>query len=196
MKNHDYWVSRGISARTVSTFEGGVTFNGRMKNRYVFPIFDEHDELIGFSGRLLDINMNLPKWKHIGAKSNWCYPLKWNYNLLLKLKEVILIESIGDMLALWEAGVKNTIVTFGIGISHSIIEFLLRIDAQRILISFNNDEQNNLVGNDAADKERRHLMKYFDDSQIIIAIPDYKDFGEMDGEQINLWKSKFQIQNS
>jgi DNA primase len=166
-----------------------------MKNRYVFPIFNNKNELIGFSGRTLVTGYNIPKWKHIGTKSNWCYPLKWNINLLKSSKEVILIESIGDMLSLWDKGIKNTIVTFGISISRSIIEFLLRIDAQKIIIAFNNDEDNNLVGNEAADKEKFHLSKYFDPHQIILAIPDYKDFGEMDEIQINLWKKKFQIQN-
>lgn len=192
-KDHSYWLKRGISTKTVETFEGGTTYNGRMKNRYVFPIFNEKDELVGFSGRILYQDSIAPKWKHIGSKSNWCYPLKWNKELLSRLQEVVLVESIGDMLSLWNAGVQNTIVTFGISISNSIIEFLLKIDAQRILLAFNNDEDNNLVGNDAAEKELLHLTHYFDREQIVLALPDYKDFGEMDSNQINLWTTKFNV---
>lgn len=191
IKDHAYWAKRGISLPTISTFEGGVTFNGRMKSRYVFPILDEQDELIGFSGRDLRQESDAPKWKHIGAKSNWCYPLRWNKHIITQKREAILVESIGDMLSLWDAGVRNTLVTFGISISKTIIEFLLRIDAQRILVSFNNDEEKNLVGNEAATKERRRLLQYFDDSQVVIAIPSYKDFGEMNREQIQSWMKHF-----
>ena len=191
IRDHTYWTKRGVSLATISTFEGGVTHNGRMKNRYVFPILDEQDELIGFSGRDLRQESDVPKWKHIGAKSNWCYPLRWNKHIITQKREAILVESIGDMLSLWDAGVRNTLVTFGISISKTIIEFLLRIDAQRILVSFNNDKEKNLVGNEAATKERRRLLQYFDDSQVVIAIPAYKDFGEMNREQIQSWMKHF-----
>ena len=194
-KDHSYWQNRGISPKTVSTFEGGTTVNGRMKNRYVFPIFNERNDVVGFSGRSLVNYTSVPKWKHIGAKSSWCYPLKWNYNVLVRLKQVILLESIGDMLALWESGIYNTLVTFGVTISPAIISHLLRIDAKKILISFNNDEEKNKVGNDAANEGKQKLMKYFDAEQVSVAIPDHKDFGMMDKEQIELWKNKFQIQN-
>ena len=45
-----------------------------MKDRYTFPIFDNNQELIGFSGRLIKHNDNLPKWKHIGQKKNFIFP--------------------------------------------------------------------------------------------------------------------------
>jgi hypothetical protein len=190
-KDHSYWVERGISELTVSTFQGGTTFNGRMCYRYVFPVFNSKDELVGFSGRRLNDNSDYPKWKHIGPKSTWCYPLKWNQDFLYDSKEAILVESIGDMLALWDAGIKNVIVTFGVDISVKIVELLLRMDAQRILIAFNNDEENNLVGNQAAVDGKKFLLNHFDSSQVVVAIPTQKDFGEMDNEQITLWKNKF-----
>ena len=190
-KKHTYWENRGISLPTIMNFEGGIARNGRMKNRYVFPVFDEKDYLVGFSGRSLVDNPDFPRWKHLGAKSTWTYPLRWNKEILFYKKEVILLESLGDMLKLWDVGIKNTLVTFGVAISKSIIELLLRIDARKILIAFNNDVGNNLIGNDAADEGRLDLLKYFDEQQVITAIPDFKDFGEMNREQIDLWKTKF-----
>lgn len=189
-KDHSYWASRGIKEETVKTFEGGTTNNGRMKLRYVFPIFDYRDELIGFSGRSLLNYTNVPKWKHIGAKNNWCYPLKWNRETIETMREVILLESIGDMLALWQNGIRNTLVTFGVSISPTIIQYLLKIDTKKIIIAFNNDEENNSVGNEAAGESRLRLMQYFDAGQVTVALPPAKDFGEMDAEQITLWKQK------
>lgn len=196
VKNHEYWIKRNISEETIKIFEGGITHNGRMRNRYVFPIFNDRDELIGFSGRLLEPNDNMPKWKHLGSKTNWCYPLKWNAHILSTLKEVVLVESIGDMVSLWDAGIKNVLVTFGVEVSPKIIEFFLRIDAQRIVVAFNNDIDNNFVGNEAAEEAKENLLKFFDPQQVNVALPELNDFGEMNHEQIKLWKEKFQIKNS
>ncbi len=194
-KDHSYWEGRGVSIRTIETFQGGTTFNGRMCYRYVFPILDEKDDLVGFSGRRLNDNSDYPKWKHLGAKSSWLYPLKWNKKFIIESKEVILVESIGDMLSLWEFGIKNVLVTFGVDVSPKIMELLLRFDANRVLIAFNNDSGNGMVGNKAAVDGRKLLLKHFDPEQVIIAIPEEKDFGEMGQTQIDLWKNKFQIQS-
>lgn len=194
-KDHSYWINRGISAHVISQFHGGIAFKGRMAYRYVFPIFDDKENLIGFSGRMLNDNPEFPKWKHIGSKSNWCYPLKWNADIIMSTKEVILLESIGDMLSLWEMGIKNTLVTFGVDISTKIIQFLLKVDIERIFIAFNNDEQNNFVGNEAAEEVRLKLLSFFDSSQLVVAIPTEKDFGEMKEEQINKWKQTYLKKN-
>jgi hypothetical protein len=188
-QEHNYWLDRGISLTTIKTFQGGITFNGRMAYRYVFPILNEKDELLGFSGRSLTDNPDFPKWKHLGSKSHWSYPFKWNHQAITDTKTVILLESIGDMLALWDNGICNTLVTFGVDISASIIQLLLRLDVERIVIGFNNDEDNGLVGNNAAIAGRRQLMKFFDLDQIDVCLPLSKDFGVMDAEQIALWKT-------
>jgi hypothetical protein len=194
-KNHEYWENRKISKHIIELFEGGTIFNGKMAYRYVFPIYDENQDLIGFSGRMLNDKPEFPKWKHCGAKSNWLYPLKLNADIITEYKEVILVESIGDMLSLWENGIKNVLVTFGIEVSKKIIEFLLRINIKHIVVAFNNDEDNEFVGNEAAVDAKKKLMSYFDEDQITIAIPDQKDFGVMNSEQINLWKQQHNLKN-
>jgi DNA primase len=192
-KNHSYWLGRGVSERTITTFEGGTTFNGRMAYRYVFPIFDEFDNLVGFSGRRLNDNEDFPKWKHLGGKSHWLYPLKWNASEIIIKKEVILLESVGDMLALWEQGIRNTLVTFGVEISMKMVQFLLRADMNRILIGFNNDEGNEMVGNEAAEEGRVQLTNFFDEHQVVVAVPKFKDFGVMKPEEILEWKTQHQL---
>lgn len=194
-RDHSYWVGRGISEKVISIFEGGTTNNGRMANRYVFPIFDEKENVVGFSGRLLINNPDLPKWKHLGAKSNWLYPLRWNSHCIIERREIIIVESIGDMLALWENNLCNVLVTFGLDISSRSIEYMLKNDLQRIIIAFNNDEGNDLVGNKAAEDAATKLSNFFDRDQILIAIPEQKDFGEMSGEQIQAWKTTNQIKS-
>jgi len=188
-KNHEYWIKRGVEEQTLNLFKGGVAKAGKMKNRYVFPIINSKEEIVGFSGRDIT-NESKIKWKHLGDKSSWCYPTSLNSNILKEKKEVYIIESIGDCLALWDAGIKNTIVTFGLEISISILNLLLKIDPNKIYISFNNDINKNKAGNNASEKAVNKLLRYFDSKQLQIKLPIKKDFGEMSKEEIKQWARK------
>lgn len=191
IKDHSFWKKRNISEETMNIFSGGILTEGRMKGRYIFPILDKQDKLIGVAGRdILNRNEKFcPKWKLIGDKINWRYPLQINAKILLESKEVIIVESIGDMLSLWDAGVKNVIVTFGLALSVSILNTLLVLNPNKIYISFNNDDLKNKAGNLASEKAKEKLLKHFDRNQIQIALPIKKDFGEMNKEEILQWKN-------
>lgn len=192
-KNDEYWNNRGISSSTLAPFNGGVATTGKMYNRYTFPVFDNKDNIIGFSGR--DISPfsleGRPKWKHIGDKKEWVYPLKVNVEDIKKCKKIILLESIGDMLALRENGINNSIVTFGLNISAKIIYSLIALNPDKIVIAFNNDSDNNGAGNEAAVSAKNKLLNYFDRNQISINLPvGAKDFGDLnlfDKSKIQEW---------
>lgn len=191
-KDHSYWQSRNISIETVETFNGGVASEGQMKNRYVFPIFNSKDEIVGFSGRYvkeIPEDYKIAKWKHIGAVSNWCFPTKYNLKQIQDQKEVILVESIGDMLALWNAGVENTVVTFGLTVSRSITTLLIKLDVKKVFVSFNNDDTMSGAGNRAALEAAEKLYLHFDPEQIQVALPSKNDFGEMTETEIKQWHS-------
>lgn len=189
---YDYWEKRGVSSETLIHFKSGLAMTGKMANRYVFPIFNSKSEILGFAGRdILNHNDSMrPKWKLIGKKSNWCYPLFFNKNHIINSKEIIIVESIGDMLSLWEAGIKNCAVSFGLDLPNSLIKFLLKVDVHNINISLNNDINNNEAGNKAAHQMKSKLLNYFDSNQVSINLPDKKDFGEMTKEEILEWKNK------
>ena len=183
-KDHSYWLTRNINEETVSVFEGGVAKEGRMKDRYVLPIFNSKKQIVGFTGRDLT-GTKKAKWKHLGDKSKWVYPLYFNKKEVLDAKSVILVESVGDMLSLWQSGVKNSAVTFGLDINNSLLNLFIRMDLDTIYISFNNDE--NQAGNQAAKKLYFKLLKFFDKNQIKVALPTKNDFGEMNKEEIQEW---------
>ena len=185
--DHDYWINRGISEYTISQFKGGVVKEGKMANRYVFPIFNAKDDIVGFAGRDLKPNEKRPKWKLIGDKSKWKYPLFLNFKLIRKEKSIIIVESIGDMLALWDCGITNVVVAFGLGLSPALMGVFIRLDFSQIIISFNDDSQNSNAGNKAAEKAEQKLLNYFDPHQIRVKLPIQGDFGEMSKEQILTW---------
>lgn len=189
---HDYWLEREVKPSTIKEFGGGLIKEGRMKDRYVFPIFNSQDHLIGLSGRcvLKSRSDSRPKWKHLGDKGFWRYPLQLNYNIIRKKEEVFLIESIGDALSMWDANVKNFMVIFGLDVSIPVLNSLIRMDPKKIYIALNNDSENNNAGNAAAEKLEKKLLKYFDFNQIRVSLPDKNDFGEMSKEEIEVWRSK------
>jgi hypothetical protein len=187
---HDYWNDRKISNDTLNNFKSGIdngTEGGKMQNRYVFPIFDDKDNIIGLSGRKLEAKSNRPKWIHYGKKSKWIYPSFINKNHVKDQEEVILVESIGDMLSLWEAGIKNSVVLFGVNLSDSILFYLIGLRVKKIVIALNNDGENK-AGNSGAEKISKDLKNYFEESYIKIALPDKNDFNEMSENEILNWK--------
>ena len=132
--------------------------------------------------------------KHSGDKKEWKYPLKVNSKILKKNKKVALVESIGDMLALWENGIMNSIVTFGLSVSPRIRSLLLNSGVSDIFISFNNDMDGNEAGNLAANKAKQELQKIIDPKKIKIALPESaNDFGEMKNEDLEYWRMKNEI---
>jgi hypothetical protein len=189
-KDHSYWINRGVPEETLVEFEGGIAASGKMAGRYVFPIFNSSDQIVGFSGRDILNRKEAPKWKHIGSKSTWVFPAKKNSKIIKELKEVFIVESIGDALSLYSADIKNIIVSFGLDISTSIINFLLKLDVTMIRICFNNDSENKFAGNNAAEKGYEKLTKFFDRNQVVINLPSKKDFGEMNVEEITKWKKE------
>ena len=186
VEDHSYWEGRGISKDTLTIFNGGKSIKDKLYGRYVFPIYNGNKKLVGVTGRDTT-NKNPLKWLHQGATSKWAYPLQVNFTIIQKAKEVILVESIGDMLALWEAGIKNTLVTFGLRISSHLVTCILKLNPDKIIIAFNNDEEGG-AGNKAAYKASKFLDRHFDEGVVKIKLPSKNDFGCMNKKEILEWQ--------
>jgi DNA primase len=162
-----------------------------MFQRFVFPIFNTNNQIHGFSGRIMSKSSTAPKWKHIGVKSKWIYPHNLSLNEIQKKQEVILVESIGDVLSLFENGYKNILCTFGVDISPSLISYLVGINPKKIIISFNNDKlSKNNAGKNGAIKNFLKLQNFLDNQKIYIHLPTKNDFGEMNSEDFTEWSNK------
>ena len=157
----------------------------------VFPVYDDEGLIIGIDGRtIFDAT---PKWKKLGYKLDWIFPL-FAIPEISKTGEVILVESIGDTLALYDAGIKNVFCLFSVKISSKVISKLIELGVKKIIIATNNDKDNEInprtreAGNQAAIKIREKLLNFFDDSVIHIKLPIKKDFGVMSKDEIKLWQ--------
>lgn len=182
---------RGISLETLKLFKAGYSMGNKMGNRVCFPIYDEHKRIFGFSGRWLQEEPpdKVPKWKHLGRKTYWIYPRHLNEDILREAQEVIIVESIGDLLALWEAGIKTGMCVFGTSLSPRQMAYILGIDPQRIILALNNDVLRGGVrpGQHGTQKIKEQLGKHFIADKIIDATPEKNDLGAMSSTEITTW---------
>ena len=199
LPHYSFYNKKGISDKTLIFFKSGMCTSGSMYQRYVFPIYNKFQQIHGVAGRDMATSSNRPKWKHMGRKTSWAYPLYCQdekgstpiFKNILDLKEVILVESIGDMLSLFERGYTNVLVTFGLDISSHLISILMGLNISSIHLSFNNDFNSSInAGQTACVKNFLKLLSYFDCTQINIALPVKNDFGDMNESDFIKWENK------
>ena len=197
LPHYRFYNDRGISDETLKVFKGGLATQGQMYQRFVFPIYNELNQIHGFSGRDMLNKDNRPKWKHLGKKSKWVYPayLKVDGRPLLNVIEessaVVIVESIGDALALHNRGHLNILVSFGLEVGPALIGFLVQLNPAKIIIAFNNDvKQQENRGLNAAVKNYLKLLSYFDYGKLFVCLPTANDFGDMDKESFEKWEDK------
>lgn len=196
LPHYIFYEKKGISLENLKPLRGGLASTGQLNKRFVFPIFNEVGMIHGFSGRDVTSNQNenRPKWKHLGKKKNWLYPIYTDKKTISSIEEsgfVIIVESIGDMLNLRENGYYNCIVSFGLDISSKLSSFLVSIACKHIFICFNNDNSSKENrGKDASFKNYLKLLGLFSPERVKICLPTKNDFGEMNKEDFITWKAK------
>ena len=177
--NFSFYEKRGIDESVQKMYKCGLASAGKMYRRIVFPIYNDNSQIFGFSGRKVDDNTDAPKWKHIGLKSNWIYPAMIP-DFPEILDEVILVESIGDSMALTQNEITNNLVMFGLDCSPKLLNFLVSKNLKQITISTNNDNESSINrGLIAAIKVLIKLSSFFDLDIIKIKPPLMNDFGDM-----------------
>lgn len=179
IKDGSYWQRRGISEETLDIFGGGVSRLGNSKDRYLFPIWNEQKEIVGFAGRDLT-GTKEAKWKLFGMKGEWEYPLFYSKNHIQAKREIIICESLGDALSLIECGINNVFIIFGLECLKAI-NVSIRLGVERVVIATNNDFTKDYnAGAVAAEKIRDRFCKYFPAKNIVIALPPkHNDLNEL-----------------
>ena len=203
LPHHKFYLDRKISLDVLKMYQGGYATAGKMNGRYTFPIFQEKvkENIIGYTGRSLRYSKDssFSKWKHIGQRKNWIYPLympvKGEYPFLKDAedkKEIIIVESVGDSLALSENKLLNHMVTFGLTLSSKQICQLVSLNPDTIIIAANNDHSKEInIGLEAAIKNFIRLMDFFDVSRLSIKLPETNDLSDLHvSNRFDVWTNK------
>ena len=51
LPHYNFYEKRGISREVLEGLKGGYATNGKLNSRFIFPIYNEHKQIHGFSGR-------------------------------------------------------------------------------------------------------------------------------------------------
>ena len=117
------------------------TGHEQLRGCVVFPLFNEHGQVVQVYGRRLDDGQ--------GKASRHFYlpgPHRglFNREAFTACEELILCESIIDALTFWCAGYRNVTTIYGTnGLTDEILEALKRHEIKRLLLAFDNDEARN-----------------------------------------------------
>lgn len=189
MPIYDYWIDRGAKPEVLRKLEGGLApedEKSKLSNRFIFPIRGSDNRIYGFTGRLTQDNSFAPSWKHLGKKGSFIFPARRLSEPHIRANsQVILVESVGCVLALAGAGIWNTICLFGLNLSSKQLAYLLSLGVKQIVIATNNEESG--IGNRAADRLQDRLSAFFTPENLIIHLPYDKDFMEMSQERLVEW---------
>lgn len=189
--DYSYWRGRGISDDVLQRLEGGLYprgQHGKMEGRFVLPVRHHQPphRIMGWTGRLVNSASFGPKHKHLVKSSRAVYPLTVTREAILRARKVVLLESVGDMLACMTAGIDCVLVLFGLNLNSRIIGFLVGANLTEVIISTNKDEAKvapdgtvTYPGQEAAAKARAKLVPYLGEDVVRIRLPEHSnDWGD------------------
>ncbi len=142
----------GLSFKT----ERGMQLD-RFRGRIMFPIHNHFGKVVGFTGRVLPQYDDGKMGKYVNSpetaifsKSKLLYGFWASKNAIREAGEAFLVEGQMDFLMSSQAGVKNAVATSGTTLTFDHLRTLKRI-ADRIVVSFDNDEAGWEAGERAVD---------------------------------------------
>ncbi len=142
LKEKGYTYEDMEAAGVVSNHDGKyIDFYG---GRLIFPVINVRGDVVGFSGRVLG-KTDMAKYKNTPAtmlfdKSR----LVFGINLLKKekqangLDEIIIVEGQMDVIALWQAGIKNVVACMGTAMTPNHVKELKKL-CNHVVLCFDGD---------------------------------------------------------
>ena len=114
-------------------------FIDRFRNRLMFPIFDTHERVIAFGGRVLDDS----KPKYINSPEDIVYSKGRNlfaFNIAKKgnPKSIIMVEGYMDAVSLHQRGIHNAVASLGTALTEAQGR-LLRRSCEKVIIGYDAD---------------------------------------------------------
>ena len=158
--------------------KSGEGFYDRFRNRLIVPIYDQQKRVIGFGGRSLDGSepkyLNSPETE-IFEKGKHLFGLDKATNAIRKEDLAIVVEGYFDVIALYEAGIHNSVASLGTALSNQQITKLCRCtDSKRIVLNFDGDSAGIRAANRAI-TEVEHLAMQGQLELRVLHLPSGKD---------------------
>lgn len=142
-------------ARTGLVVKGNRGYYDRFRARIIFPILDMRDNIIAFSGRLLENKPTDPKYINISEteiyhKRESLYGIHVAKDEIRKQDTAILVEGEFDVIMPYQQGIGNTVAVKGSAVTKDHLKILKRF-AKRVILCLDADA----AGRDAVVKAVR-----------------------------------------
>ena len=163
-------MSLGLAKRN----ETGEIYDS-FRNRIIFPINNVNAQIVGFGGRIIEKNTNLPKYLNspdspIFKKGNELFGIKHQGENIRKKGFAMLMEGYLDVLTAQKNGFESAVASLGTAFTEEQAQ-LLKKYTDKILISYDNDE----AGKNAIIKAGYILKKYDFDVKCLVMDGNEKD---------------------
>lgn len=127
------------------------------RKRIMFPIADARGNIVGFSGRTVG-NTDEPKYVNssessLFRKGEILYNMHSAIPFIKQTKRVVLMEGFMDVIAAFNAGIKDAVATMGTALTQKHVELIKRF-TDKVVICFDGDQP----GQDAAYKSLSRLQ--------------------------------------
>lgn len=179
----EFCASRNISVAAVRTFQLGLETRriSKLRDRLLFPIFDQYGEFIAYQGRAIYPDMQPKYWFQPFEKSQVLYGLSVNIPLIIDAGYCAVVEGNIDVITLWQLGVPAVAYMGSLMSEHQAL--LLRRYTENVLVIQDND--------DAGRKMLPQLLTRLEECDFgadVFDYDDYKDISDYYGE--DPWKLK------
>lgn len=193
---HPFLLKRGFSQKVLINYQVGYwhRVGSFMHDRIIVPIRDEHQQLVGFSGRTIHPES---EWSQRKIEAKWVhgrYYDRWSnhgeflktkilYNLCYckvtarKANTMILVEGPFDGFKLQEAHIYNWCALLGTSFEDSQAQLLIQNGINNLVLAFDPDK--------AGDKLASNIIKQFGDIFNISHHQLEKEPGDMSVEEIH-----------
>lgn len=143
-------------------------------DRLIFPLYDQRDNIVGFSGRVLTENAKGPKYINtretlVYHKGNLFFGLATAKNALREKNQAIIVEGEFDVISCFQAGILNVLAVKGTALTEHQVQILARY-VQKVTICFDGDR----AGQEAI-KRSLPLLEKKGLTTTVIIIPNGKD---------------------
>lgn len=138
LKSKDFTEEEILASCLVNKNPDGK-FIDRFRNRLMFPIFDTHERVIAFGGRVLDDS----KPKYINSPEDIVYSKGrhlFAFNIARKYnsKTIIMVEGYMDAVSLHQRGIHNAVASLGTALTEAQGR-LLRRSCEKVIIGYDAD---------------------------------------------------------
>ncbi len=127
------------------------------RDRLMFPIVNSMNEVLGFGGRIIDQGepkyLNSPETP-VFIKGRVLYGLNQTARFIRSEDQVVIVEGYMDLVALYQAGIKNGAATLGTALTLDHAKIVKRM-TRNVLVLFDGDQ----AGQDAAERSLPLLLQ-------------------------------------